>query len=114
MMNKDKKQIIMSFIGDKSVSEIAIKDKIEDNMSFIEVTTLISPTWTLTWTKCPSSLSSQNLAKLARFWNHYIDTNIDSVSMYNSRRTFTRTLCPSKLTTNTWTLAWTKCLSLKN
>jgi hypothetical protein len=34
-----------------------------------------------------------------------IDTNIDSVSMYSSRRK----LCPSEMKLNAWTNAWTKC-----
>jgi len=75
-MNKDKKPDTLSFIKQMHGRKTAIKDIIKDKLSFIEPFT-----WTLTWTKCPSSPSRQNFANLVRYDLRFIDIIIDMVSM---------------------------------
>lgn len=72
-------------------------------------------TWTLTWTKCPSSRYRQNLAYLDRYALRYIDINIDMVSMLIGRIALKSPNIDihmdimSMIKSHAWTNAWTQC-----
>lgn len=103
---------IMSMLKGYLKAKSSIMDTHMDKVSMMKMNT-----WTFTRTKCPSSLSHQNIAKLARF-NLYPK---DSMSVewalllkQEFRRTFLRTFCPWEIKSNAWTNAWTKCPCSKN
>ena len=101
MMNIDINKDIMSMLGTRFIEN---KHNIDTNIDIVSMYNRGARTHTI-------------LAKLARFIKGTKDTmslEIDDLLKYNSPRTFLRTLCPSEIEINAWTIAWTICPCLKN